>query len=213
MRPPVYISVDVEVTDTNLEFGKLLQVGAVTSQGEEICLNFGVPNDCHVSHWVRENLPELLHQAFVMWSMCAHMPTVGVDGGRHQVSAHTYGQAAGLQQWVNEQRSGAGTVPGPYVEGEVHRPDKPQAVFIAYCGGLDWSFVSKLFSECDLENPFNYEFIEISSLAMGKLGLPWGFTEAELEERLGVEPMGDDKHDALADAKHQLQLFHKLMEI
>lgn len=88
------------------------------------------------------------------------------------------------------------------------------AIFIGYCNTLDKIYVDQLFLFAGCENPFHYETIEISSLAIGKLDLEWGFSESELEERLGLEPMSpDEKHNALHDAIHQAKEFCELMNL
>lgn len=88
------------------------------------------------------------------------------------------------------------------------------AIFVGYCNTLDKIYTDQLFLAADVENPFHYETIEISSLAMGKLNLQWGFSESELEERLDIKPMDNDvKHNALYDAIHQGEQFCKLMNL
>lgn len=86
------------------------------------------------------------------------------------------------------------------------------AVFIAYCGVLDKIFFDQLFQDVGLDHPFHYEIVEISSLAMGKLNIPWGFSESNLLKKLELEPMNkDEKHNALFDAIHQAKIFCKIM--
>ena len=51
------------------------------------------------------------------------------------------------------------------------------AIFIGYCLVLDKIYLDQLFYLANQESPFYYETIEISSLAIGKLDLPYGFTE------------------------------------
>ena len=86
------------------------------------------------------------------------------------------------------------------------------AVFVGYCLVLDKIYVDQLFLAAEVENPFHYETIEISSLAIGKLGLEWGFTEATLEHQLCMQPMSDNtKHNALEDAIHQADEFCQIM--
>lgn len=86
------------------------------------------------------------------------------------------------------------------------------AIFVGYCLVLDKIYVDQLFLTAEVENPFHYETIEISSLALGKLDLEWGFTEEELEHKLCIKPMSEDKkHNALEDAIHQAEEFCKIM--
>jgi hypothetical protein len=88
------------------------------------------------------------------------------------------------------------------------------AIFIGYCNTLDKIYTDQLFLLAGTENPFHYETIEISSLAIGKLDLEWGFNESDLENAINLKPMSDDKkHDALEDAIHQAEEFCGLMNI
>ena len=84
------------------------------------------------------------------------------------------------------------------------------AVFVGYCIVLDKIFIDQLFQDLDMESPFNYEVIDISSLAIGRLGFSWGYTEQELLQRLNLKET-DDKHNALADAILQAKEFCAIM--
>jgi hypothetical protein len=86
------------------------------------------------------------------------------------------------------------------------------AVFIAYCGVLDKIFFDQIYQDCNANNPFNYEIIEIGSLAMGKLGFEYGFTEKDLLKKIGIEELSEDeKHNALNDAMLQAIEFCEIM--
>lgn len=86
------------------------------------------------------------------------------------------------------------------------------AVFIAYCGVLDKIYMDQLFQDVLEDNPFNYEIIELSSLAIGKLGFEWGFTEKDLLEKLEINDLNNkEKHNALSDAKLQALEFCGIM--
>lgn len=86
------------------------------------------------------------------------------------------------------------------------------AIFIGYCNTLDKIYTDQLFLLAGVKNPFHYETIEISSIAIGKLGFEWGFSENELENKLGINKMsGNKKHDAQEDAIHQAEEFCSLM--
>lgn len=84
------------------------------------------------------------------------------------------------------------------------------AIFIGYCVVLDKIFIDQIYQDLELENPFNYEVIDISSLAIGKLNLEWGYSEEELLNILGLENT-DSKHHALYDAILQAQEFCEIM--
>lgn len=86
------------------------------------------------------------------------------------------------------------------------------AIFIGYCGVLDKIYMDQLYLLAKIENPFNYEIIEISSLAIGKIGFEFGFTEEELENKLNIKKLNTKmKHNALHDAEHQAEEFMKIM--
>lgn len=88
------------------------------------------------------------------------------------------------------------------------------AVFIGYCNTLDKIYTDQLFLNAKIENPFHYETIEISSLAIGRLNLEWGFEENELEKILNLNPMSNDKkHNAKEDAIHQAEEFCGIMNM
>lgn len=88
--------------------------------------------------------------------------------------------------------------------------ENDKAVFIAYCGVLDKIFFDQIYQDLNCENPFDYEIIEISSLAIGKLGFEWGFTEKDLLKKLGI-PDTKNKHNALDDAVLQALEFCGIM--
>jgi oligoribonuclease (3'-5' exoribonuclease) len=86
------------------------------------------------------------------------------------------------------------------------------AIFIGYCNVLDKIFIDQLFQDCNKKSPFHYETIEISSLAIGKLGLEWGFTEEELLNKLNLSDLpSNKKHKADEDAFLQAKEFCKIM--
>ena len=88
--------------------------------------------------------------------------------------------------------------------------DDDKAVFIGYCIVLDKIFLDQLYQDLDMNSPFDYEVIDISSLAMGRLGLSWGYTEQELLQRLNLKDT-EDKHNALSDAILQAKEFCGIM--
>lgn len=87
------------------------------------------------------------------------------------------------------------------------------AVLVTYCGVLDKVFLDMVYEHAGLSSPFHYELVELSSLAIGRLGLRWGFSEADLEQRLGLYPLATGKHNALVDAHHQAEEFVALMRV
>ena len=87
------------------------------------------------------------------------------------------------------------------------------AVFIGYCGVLDKIFIDQMYQDKKHDtSPFNYEIIEISSLAMGKFGFKWGFNEKDLLKKLDLpELTEEEKHNALNDAILQALEFCGIM--
>lgn len=86
------------------------------------------------------------------------------------------------------------------------------AVFIAYCGVLDKIFFDQVFQDMGKDSPFHYEIIEIGSLAMGKFGFEWGFTEQDLLDKIQIPELDpNEKHNALNDAVLQAMEFCGIM--
>lgn len=86
------------------------------------------------------------------------------------------------------------------------------AVFIAYCGVLDKIFFDQVFQDVGKDSPFHYEIIEIGSLAMGKFGFDWGFTEQDLLDKVELPELDpNEKHNALNDAVLQALEFCAIM--
>lgn len=87
------------------------------------------------------------------------------------------------------------------------------ACLITYCGVLDKIFLDQLFQDCNYDtSPFNYELLEISSLAIGKLNLEWGFSEKDLLSLLNIKELNNnEKHNALQDAILQANEFCGIM--
>jgi ribonuclease T len=86
------------------------------------------------------------------------------------------------------------------------------AVFVAYCGVLDKIYIDHMYEDELTENPFHYEIIELSSLAIGKLGFEWGFSEKDLLEKLNIQELDESKkHNALQDAILQAKEFCGIM--
>lgn len=80
-----------------------------------------------------------------------------------------------------------------------------KAVFVGFNAPFDWSFVNYYFHRFLLNNPFGIGGIDIKALYMGATGCSWSETRSSL---FPVEKQSEDeKHDALADARHQAKLF------
>lgn len=210
---PVYISVDCEFTDGDLERGQLMQL-AMFNIGTESTWSAIIPitTEARVNEWVRQNLSHLVGAALTTAVGSSHLPKVHV--GDRTISGAFAGAAHGAHGWVQRQQLEAyfdqdcPTDPG--MDPANIAGDFP-AVMVTYCGGYDFGFITQFFNRAGLENPFHYEMVDISPLALGLCPeLQWGFAASELEDLLGMEP-NERAHDALADAKHQAEMFRRLM--
>ena len=95
-----------------------------------------------------------------------------------------------------------------------HTAAGTEPTFVAHVAVFDWMYVCWYYAWCGLENPFGYKAIDTKALAMGVLGLPWLETSKDLlVDRLGIAPQDPaTAHRADADARHQAELFVRLME-
>jgi len=86
-------------------------------------------------------------------------------------------------------------------------------VMVGYVIGLDWRSMCELFERGigPNANPFHYKPVDIYPLAMGGLGLPWGFERETMDRLLGVPLLAEDKaHNALFDAQQHTLEFNAL---
>ncbi len=197
MADPLFVSVDLEVTDaSSLLHGRIMQIGAEAwapplgaGQARKHIFSAVLPvsNRAYTSQWVRQNLAELLGQCWDLRSRCYDWKENIAEFG----------------SWVRTLAALRKT----------HAGEIPQIVFVGYCCDVDWTVLKYAFDKAEEEWPFHYEFIDISSLALGHwASLPWGFREADLEAFLEMEPLpAGRKHDASVDAVHQLTMFERIM--
>lgn len=208
MRPvkPVYFSVDLEFTNGNVAHGEVMQVGIVC-RGSGAVAQWLLPisDKASTNQWVKNNLGNMVKACMHLKLLGNDLPPVMVR--ERFVDAQVFGQVAEMAEWVRKERYNVA------FEQTIPEPDKLEkrhpAVMVTYCGGYDFALLDKLFSQCGITNPFHYEMVDISSLAAGVLNLDWGYSEAQLLEQLGMEP-NPNKHDALADAQFQLEIFEQL---
>jgi hypothetical protein len=198
---PVYISVDCEFTDGNLEHGQLMQLAMYdTITHSRWSAIIPITTEARVNGWVREHLPHLVSAAL-------QTAVFGAPAGVYAREAFDWVRNRQLQAFFDWKG----------LEDELTDPasiaDDFPAVMVTYCGGYDFGFISKFFNQAGLENPFHYEMLDISGLALGLFSdLKWGFATAELESILNMEP-NERAHDALADAEHQAEMFRRLMKV
>lgn len=93
---------------------------------------------------------------------------------------------------------------------ESRTDDGRPVVFVGYVGGFDFGFVH-LFLQAAGFRPFHYEMLDLCSLSYGLFpDLPWNFETSLLEQKLDMKP-NPHPHDALWDARHQAEMFRRLM--
>lgn len=85
-------------------------------------------------------------------------------------------------------------------------------VFVAFNGSFDWAFVNWYFHRYLAVNPFGIGGVDIKAYYMGLVGCEWSNTSSSnLPKHLSLEH--EKKHNALADAVAQANLFQKLLEM
>lgn len=79
-------------------------------------------------------------------------------------------------------------------------------IFVGFNAAFDWAFINHYFHMFYGRNPFGFAPLDIKSLYMGATGCEWAATKSsKMASVLGATSRGT--HDALADAKHQAELF------
>ena len=94
------------------------------------------------------------------------------------------------------------------------RHSREQPVFVGHNAVFDWAYVSYYYAHFEMKNPFGYKGIDIKSLAMGRLGIPWTETSKEkLQSVLGLPPQDPARiHRADYDAHYQAMILKALLE-
>jgi DNA polymerase III epsilon subunit-like protein len=82
--------------------------------------------------------------------------------------------------------------------------EKP--VFVGLNAPFDWSFINYYFHKYLGRNPFGFSAIDMKAYFMGSTGCLWRDTKSsKMKALLNARTVPD--HDALADARHQAELF------
>ena len=79
------------------------------------------------------------------------------------------------------------------------------AYYVGWSCGADLGHLEAAYRACGLESPFHYRHVELNSLLVGRLGLPWDYEHSAARRLLGVEGAGS--HVALADAREAAAVF------
>lgn len=92
-------------------------------------------------------------------------------------------------------------------------PQGQRPLFVAFNAPFDWMFVNDYFHRYLGHNPFGHAALDIKSFYMGLGGVPWRATSMRtLARRYPLAPQGLSHH-ALQDARHQAQLFRRLLAL
>ncbi len=83
------------------------------------------------------------------------------------------------------------------------------AYYVGWTCGADLAHLEAAYRACGLESPFHYRHIELNSLLVGRLGIPWDYEYSAVMRLLGVRPAG--AHVALTDAREAAAVFQAAM--
>jgi len=83
------------------------------------------------------------------------------------------------------------------------------AYYVGWSCGADLAHLETAYRTCGLESPFHYRHVELNSLVVGRLGLPWDYEHSNAIRRLGGEPAA--AHVALVDAREAARVFQHVM--
>ncbi|HLH21111.1 MAG TPA: exonuclease domain-containing protein [Chloroflexota bacterium] len=83
------------------------------------------------------------------------------------------------------------------------------ALYVGWTCGADLEHLETAYRTCDLASPFHYRHVELNSVVVGRLGLPWDYDHSAARRLLGVPGAGS--HVALADAREAAAVFQAVM--
>lgn len=87
--------------------------------------------------------------------------------------------------------------------GKIAEGDRP--VFVGFNAPFDWAFINYYFHHFLGRNPFGIGGVDIKAMYMGATGCSWSDTRSS--QFPIPELPRSEKHNALADARHQARLF------
>jgi DNA polymerase III epsilon subunit-like protein len=92
-------------------------------------------------------------------------------------------------------------------------PIHQKALFVGHNAPFDWMFVAFYFAWAGMKNPFGYNALDTKALAMGRLEIPWRYSNKEvLYERFPKLKPTNQPHHALEDARYQAQILVALLD-
>jgi DNA polymerase III epsilon subunit-like protein len=83
------------------------------------------------------------------------------------------------------------------------------ALYVGWTCGADLAHLETAYRACGLESPFHYRHVELNSLVVGRLGLPWDYDHSVARRLLGIS--GTGPHVALADAREAAAVFQAVV--
>ncbi len=83
------------------------------------------------------------------------------------------------------------------------------ALYVGWTCGADLEHLETAYRTCGLQSPFHYRHVELNSVVVGRLGLPWDYDHSVARRLLGVPGAGS--HVALADAREAAAVFQAVM--
>jgi oligoribonuclease (3'-5' exoribonuclease) len=83
------------------------------------------------------------------------------------------------------------------------------ALYVGWTCGADLEHLEAAYRVCGLASPFHYRHVELNSVVVGRLGLPWDYDHSVARRLLGVPGAGS--HVALADAQEAAAVLQAVM--
>jgi oligoribonuclease (3'-5' exoribonuclease) len=83
------------------------------------------------------------------------------------------------------------------------------ALYVGWTCGADLAHLETAYRTCGLESPFHYRHVELNSVVVGRLGLPWDYDHSVARRLLGIS--GTGPHVALADAREAAAVFQAVL--
>jgi len=185
MRQMIYFSLDCEASGPLPPLYNLLSVGVTTVRRDS------------GSHVIGDSFYVELKPIFPGFNPQA-LEVCGLDVEQLRRNGFEPREAMGrLTEWVVEQTGSGGS-----------------AVFVGHNAVFDWAYIAYYYAHFDMDNPFGYKGIDLKSLAMGALGLPWYETSKEnLQSVLGLPAQDPAQiHRADYDAHYQALILKSILD-